>query len=98
MAQSVRERTSELAVLKTLGFSGRLVLIAGAGRVAVHRAARRRARPRRCMGLLVSRGSFNNAILPVFIFTSQASLHRRRRWRAARPARGRAAGASRRCG
>ena len=44
MAQAVRERTSELAVLKTLGFSNGLVLDAGARRVALHGAARRRAR------------------------------------------------------
>ena len=46
MAQSVRERTSELAVLKTLGFSGRVDSVAGARRVAVHRIHRRAPRPR----------------------------------------------------
>ena len=66
MAQAVRERTSELAVLKTLGFSNGLVLtlvlaeslfmaLVGGG-----------------LGLgiawaLISRGSFNNAFLPLFI-------------------------------
>ncbi len=37
MAQAVRERTSELAVLKTLGFSNGRRAGAGAGRVGVHR-------------------------------------------------------------
>ena len=32
MAQAVRERIPELAVLKTIGFSNRSVLLAGAGR------------------------------------------------------------------
>ena len=39
MAQSVRERTSELAVLKTLGFSGTADSDARPRRVAVHRAS-----------------------------------------------------------
>ena len=66
MAQAVRERTSELAVLKTLGFSNGLVLtlvlaesiflalIGGGLGLAVTFVA-------------VGRGSFNNAFLPVFI-------------------------------
>jgi len=66
MAQAVRERTSELAVLKTLGFSNRLVLtlvlaesiflalIGGSLGLAV-------------TFLAVGQGSFNNAFLPVFI-------------------------------
>ena len=70
MAQSVRERTSELAVLKTLGFSNSLVL----GLVLVESIL---------MALLggglglaityvaVEGGSFNNAFLPVFIMRSR---------------------------
>ena len=45
MAQSIRERTNELGVLKTLGFGDGRVLVAGAARVVRHRAARRRHRP-----------------------------------------------------
>ncbi len=66
MAQAVRERTSELAVLKTLGFSNGLVLtlvlaesiflalLGGGLGLAVTFVA-------------VGHGSFNNAFLPVFI-------------------------------
>ena len=70
MAQAVRERTSELAVLKTLGFSNPLILtlvlgesmflalIGGGLGLAVTYAA-------------VSRGNFNNAFLPVFVMRSR---------------------------
>jgi putative ABC transport system permease protein len=70
MAQAVRERTSELAVLKTLGFSNPLILvlvlaesmflalIGGGLGVAV-------------TYLAVGRGSFNNALLPVFIMRNR---------------------------
>ncbi|HEV3217079.1 MAG TPA: FtsX-like permease family protein [Vicinamibacterales bacterium] len=66
MAQAVRERTNELAVLKTLGFTDGLVvglvlaeslflaLLGGGLGLAI-------------TWLLVSRGSFNNAFLPVFV-------------------------------
>jgi len=66
MAQAVRERTNELAVLKTLGFPDRLVvglvlaeslsmaLLAGGLGLAI-------------TWVLVSHGSFNNAFLPVFV-------------------------------
>jgi putative ABC transport system permease protein len=66
MAQAVRERTNELAVLKTLGFSNALVLalvlteslllalIGGGLGLAV-------------TWMAVSQGSFNNAFLPLFI-------------------------------
>jgi len=70
MAQSVRERTSELAVLKTLGFSNGLVLTlvlvesillallgGGLGLTVTYFA--------------VEGGSFNNALLPVFIMRSR---------------------------
>jgi putative ABC transport system permease protein len=72
MAQSVRERTNELAVLKTLGFADGLILVlvlaeslfiavlAGGAGVLL-------------MSFLVARGSFNNAFLPVFIFTNKAA-------------------------
>ena len=70
MAQAVRERTSELAVLKTLGFSNGLILalvlgesmflalIGGGLGLAVTYFA-------------VGRGSFNNALLPVFIMRNR---------------------------
>ena len=66
MAQSVRERTSELAVLKTLGFSNGLVLalvLAESTFIALVGGG---------LGLAVtwmsiSSGTFSNAFLPVFI-------------------------------
>ena len=66
MAQSVRERTNELAVLKTLGFSNGLIVglvLAESLFMAVLAGA---------LGLgltyvLVSHGSFNNAFLPVLV-------------------------------
>ena len=73
MAQSVRERTAELAVLKTLGFSDPriLLLVLGeslfisilAGWAAIL-----------LMTSLVGHGTFNIAMLPVFIFTRQAQI------------------------
>jgi putative ABC transport system permease protein len=70
MAQSVRERTSELAVLKTLGFSNGLVL----GLVLVESILM--ALLGGGLGLAVTYfavegGSFNNALLPVFIMRSR---------------------------
>jgi putative ABC transport system permease protein len=73
MAQAVRERTSELAVLKTLGFSDTLVvglvlaeslflaLLGGGLGLAI-------------TWLLVSHGSFNNAFLPVFVLRGRDML------------------------
>jgi putative ABC transport system permease protein len=71
MAQSVRERTSEIAVLKTLGFSDvRILLLVlgeslaiaiGAGWIALG-----------IMAVLLSRGTFNNPMMPVFIFENSA--------------------------
>ena len=70
MAQSVRERTAELAVLKTLGFSDSRILsmvlgesllisiVAGWSALAL-------------MTMSVSRGSFNIAMLPVFVFNTR---------------------------
>ena len=73
MAQSVRERTSELAVLKTLGFSGPLILslvlaeslflAVLAGGIALS-----------IMAVAVGRGTFNNAMLPVFILSNKALI------------------------
>lgn len=71
MAQSVRERTSELAVLKTLGFPDRRILglvLAESLVIAVVAGWTALA----AMFLLVGRGSFNTAMLPVFIFSGQA--------------------------
>ncbi|MEI6244642.1 MAG: FtsX-like permease family protein [Acidobacteriota bacterium] len=73
MGQSVRERTSEIGVLKTLGFSNGLVLmlllaesmviavIGGMAGLGV-------------VYLLVQSGGFNNAFLPVFIFGTRDLL------------------------
>jgi putative ABC transport system permease protein len=70
MAQSVRERTSELAVLKTLGFSNGLVL----GLVLVESMFL--ALLGGGLGLAITYfavegGSFNNAFLPVFVMRSR---------------------------
>jgi putative ABC transport system permease protein len=70
MAQSVRERTSELAVLKTLGFSNGLVLglvLAESMFLALLGGG---------LGLAITYfavegGSFNNAFLPVFLMRSR---------------------------
>lgn len=73
MGQSVRERTSEIGVLKTLGFSNGLVLtlllaesmliamIGGLTGLGV-------------VYLLVQSGGFNNAFLPVFLFGTRDLL------------------------
>jgi putative ABC transport system permease protein len=66
MAQAVRERTNELAVLKTLGFSDGLVLslvLAESLFMAILGGGLGLA----ITWVLVSRGSFNNAFLPVFV-------------------------------
>ena len=73
MAQAVRERTNELAVLKTLGFSNGLVLALVlaeslfmamvAGGLALAAA-----------WIFVSRGSLNNAFLPVFVLRGRDLL------------------------
>jgi putative ABC transport system permease protein len=73
MAQAVRERTNELAVLKTLGFSNGLVLalvLAESLFMALLGGG---------LGLgvawaLISRGSFNNAFLPVFVLRGRDVL------------------------
>ena len=70
MAQSVRERTSELAVLKTLGYSDtKILLLIMAESLFVTTPAGWLA-----LGLMLwqaGSGSFNMAMLPVFVFTSQ---------------------------
>ena len=91
MAQSVRERTSELAVLKTLGFSdARILLLVFGEALFITTPAGWLALA--LMFVMVGRGSFNIAMLPVFIFKTT----RRRPWRGAggraRHAGGRAAG------
>ena len=48
MALSIRERTREIGVLKTLGFSGPRILGNGARRIRVAGAARRHSWPRDC--------------------------------------------------
>ena len=55
MAQSVRERTSELGVLKTLGFSNASILVLVLGEVGAHRRARRRSRAAGWRGCSCSR-------------------------------------------
>jgi putative ABC transport system permease protein len=70
MAQSVRERTSELAVLKTLGFTDARILLLVLGESLLI------AIPAGCaaiglMFVVVGRGSLNIAMLPVFIFTNR---------------------------
>lgn len=70
MGQAIRERTSELAVLKTLGFSNGLILtlvLAESLLIAVVGGGLGLA----VTWVAVSRGSFNNAFLPVFIMTTR---------------------------
>jgi putative ABC transport system permease protein len=69
MAQAVRERTNEFAVLKTLGFSNGLVLTL----VLVESLAIALLGGVAGLGvtwLFISRGSLNNAFLPVFLLKS----------------------------
>jgi putative ABC transport system permease protein len=70
MAQAVRERTSEFAVLKTLGFSNGLVL----GLVIVESLTIALLGGLAGLGvtwMFISRGSLNNAFLPVFLLKTQ---------------------------
>ena len=71
MAQSVRERTSELAVLKTLGFRDGLILTLVLSE-SVFLAVLAGGVGLGLMAVFVSRGSFNTAMLPVFVLTPQA--------------------------
>ena len=73
MAQTVRERTSELAVLKTLGFSNGLVV----GLVLAESLFMSVLAGGSALGLtwlLVSRGSLNTAFLPVFVIRGRDLL------------------------
>lgn len=73
MGQSVRERTSEIGVLKTLGFSNGLVLtlvLAESMLIAVIGGMAGLG----VVYLLVQSGGFNNAFLPVFIFGTRDLL------------------------
>ena len=62
MAQSVRERTSELAVLKTLGFPNATIVLARARRDRCFMAVIGGGLGLGIMWLLVSQGGFNNAL------------------------------------
>jgi len=73
MAQSVRERTNELAVLKTLGFSDARILMLVVGE-SMFFALLGGGTALLIMSLTVSRGSLNMPMLPVFAFTAQAKL------------------------
>jgi putative ABC transport system permease protein len=66
MAQAVRERTSEIAVLKTLGFSNPLILVLVLAE-SMFLALIGGGLALALMWVVVGRGSFNNALLPVFV-------------------------------
>jgi putative ABC transport system permease protein len=71
MAQSVRERTSEIGVLKTLGFSDTRILLLILGEslfIAVLAGWSALA----IMFVFIGRGTFNTAMLPVFVFQTSA--------------------------
>ncbi len=68
MAQSIRERTNELGVLKTLGFSdGRIltIVLLESCAIADHR---RRHRPAAWPGLIIAQGDPTGGMLPIFHF------------------------------
>ena len=88
MAQSVRERTNELAVLKTLGFSDGRVLRDGPARVVPHRRRRRRRWAWRSRGC-----SSHGAIRPAA--SCRSSISRPRDVVARRGARARCSACSR---
>jgi putative ABC transport system permease protein len=70
MGQSIRERTSELAVLKTLGFANGLILtlvLAESILIALVGGGLGLA----ITWVAVTHGSFNNAFLPVFVMTAR---------------------------
>jgi putative ABC transport system permease protein len=73
MAQAVRERTNELAVLKTLGFSNGLVLVLVLAE-SLFMALLGGGLGLGIAWILVSRGSFNNAFLPLFILKGRDVL------------------------
>ena len=73
MSQAVRERTNELAVLKTLGFSNGLVLVL----VLAESLFMALAGGGLAIGLawaFISRGTLNSAFLPVFVLRSRDVL------------------------
>ncbi len=72
MAQAVRERTNELAVLKTLGFTDGLVLVLVLGE-SLFLAVLGGGLGLAVVAALVQRGTFDTAFLPVFIFTGRAA-------------------------
>ena len=68
MAQSIRERTNELAVLKTLGFGeGRILALVLMESVTIARH-RRRPRARWSRWVLIAQGDPTNGMLPAFYF------------------------------
>jgi putative ABC transport system permease protein len=73
MSQAVRERTNELAVLKTLGFSNGLVLLLVLGE-SLFMALLAGGTALALAWFLISRGSLNNAFLPVFILRGRDVL------------------------
>ena len=78
MAQSVRERTSELAVLKTLGFSGGAILalvLAESLFIAVVGGGL----GLRVAWLFVQRGDPTGGLLAIFMLPPRVLAHRRRR-------------------
>jgi putative ABC transport system permease protein len=73
MAQSVRERTSELAVLKTLGFQDGTILMLVLGE-SVFLSVLAGGIALGLMAIFVGRGTFNTAMLPVFVLSPQALI------------------------
>jgi len=73
MSQAVRERTNELAVLKTLGFSNGLVLVLVLGE-SLFMALLAGGTALALAWFFISRGSLNNAFLPVFLLRGRDVL------------------------
>ena len=73
MSQAVRERTNELAVLKTLGFSNGLVLMLVLGE-SLFMALLAGGIALALAWAFISRGSLNNAFLPVFLLRGRDVL------------------------
>jgi putative ABC transport system permease protein len=73
MSQAVRERTNELAVLKTLGFSNGLVLLLVLGE-SLFMALLAGGTALALAWVFISRGSLNNAFLPVFLLRGRDVL------------------------
>ena len=80
MAQAVRERTSELAVLKTLGFSdGRMLALVLAESLLIAVARRRRSASRSRGPAHLVRGDPTDGLLPPFYLPDARRRSRRRR-------------------